>query len=461
MDMMKKVLKFLASLKLAVVIILSLATLIAVGTIVEAKFNDATVARKLVYDTIWMYIIMGSLAVSLIAVMVDRWPWKPRHASFICAHIGIILLLIGSVLTMQFGIDGSVRVPMGQSNQYLILPETDVLVYSSFDGDRYTKLLEQPVDFFSRKPSAAKPVKVSTLSGELKFTDYKPFVIPSRKVSAPKEANGRRGAGLRFQVQNANVNVIEWVVQRRPNELATHNFGPAALHLGPAPEKGRGFNEIFFTPASDETMKYVVFQKDQEQPIKSGTIKEGGSFVPGWKMPMEVRALRFLPEAEETWDLADRTSTTPLTTSAAKIEFNGSEHWILLNDTLKLFAPDAVYVISYGNRRVDLGFAITLKNFQIEKYPGTTRPASYRSVVSVPNIADHEISMNEPLKYAGYTIYQASFDNDPNTGEPAASVFSVNQDPGRWVKYLGSLIMSIGIILLFYFKQKVKKGKPA
>ncbi|MBC7371878.1 MAG: cytochrome c biogenesis protein ResB [Bdellovibrionaceae bacterium] len=458
--MMKKVLKFLASLKLAVVIILSLATLIAVGTIVEAKFNDATVARKLVYDTIWMYIVMGSLATSLTAVMIDRWPWKPRHASFICAHIGIILLLTGSVLTMKYGIDGSLRVPMGQSNQYLVVPETDVLVYSSFDGDRYTKLLEQPVDFFTHAPSPEKPVAVSTYSGEIKFTGYKPFVIPSRKVSAPKESNGRRGSALRFQVQNANVNVIEWVVQRRPNELATHDFGPAALHLGLAPEKGRGFNEIFFTPSPNESMKYVVFQKDQEKPIKSGTIKEGDSFVPGWKMPIEVRALRYLPEAEESWDLSDRTSTTPLTTSAARIEFNGSEHWILLNDTLKLFTPEAVYIVSYGNRRIDLGFAVKLKNFEVEKYPGTTRPAAYKSVVSVPNVPDREISMNEPLKYAGYTIYQASFDNDPNTGQPAASVFSINQDPGRWVKYLGSLIMSIGIILLFYFKQKAKKGKP-
>ncbi|RYZ69389.1 MAG: cytochrome c biogenesis protein, partial [Proteobacteria bacterium] len=118
--MMKKVLKFLASLKLAVVIILALAALTAVGTIVEAKFNDATVARKLVYDTVWMYTVMGALATSLIAVMVDRWPWKARHSSFVFAHIGIIFLLIGSVMTMKYGIDGSMRVPMGQSNQYLV-----------------------------------------------------------------------------------------------------------------------------------------------------------------------------------------------------------------------------------------------------------------------------------------------------------------------------------------------------
>jgi hypothetical protein len=455
----KKILKFLASLKLAVVIILSLATLIAVGTIVESKY-DALAARKLVYDTIWMYGIMGALSTSLIAVMIDRWPWKPRHAPFVFAHIGILVLLTGSVITMNYGLDGSLRVPTGQSNQYLIVPETDLLVYSSFDGDRYTKLNETAVDFFLHPPTPQKPIAIPAFNDVIKFTDYKRYVVPSRKVTAPAEPNGRRGAGLRFQVQNANVNVIEWLVQRRPTEVATHDFGPAAIHMGnSAPEVSQGRNEIFFVPQPDkESLKYVVFQKDQVKPINSGILKEGGKFVPGWKMPIEIRALRYLPEAEEGWDLLDKESPTPLTTSAVRLEFEGKEQWMLLNDTVKLFTKDAVYIVSYGNRRIDLGFPVSLLNFEVDRYQGTMRAAAYKSRVSVPDAGEHEISMNEPLKYRGYTIYQASFEDDPNTGQPVASIFSVNQDPGRWVKYLGSLIIVLGIILLFYYKKKAKKG---
>ncbi len=65
-------------------------------------------------------------------------------------------------------------------------------------------------------------------------------------------------------------------------------------------------------------------------------------------------------------------------------------------------------------------------------------------------MSEQLISMNEPLKYKGLTIYQASFQEE--NGQPVASIFSVNQDPGRWVKYLGSLIMTIGIVLLMWFK---------
>jgi hypothetical protein len=76
--------------------------IIAVGTIVESRF-DEYVAKKWVYKTWWMYTVMSVLVINLTAVMVDRWPWKRHHTAFVLAHIGIIILLLGSLLTMQFG----------------------------------------------------------------------------------------------------------------------------------------------------------------------------------------------------------------------------------------------------------------------------------------------------------------------------------------------------------------------
>ncbi|MGZ3747809.1 MAG: cytochrome c biogenesis protein ResB [Pseudobdellovibrionaceae bacterium] len=460
----RRIIKFLASLKLAVVVLAALACVIAVGTLIESKY-DATAARKWVYETFWMYTVMSFLAINLVAVMVDRWPWKPRHAPFVFAHIGILILMAGALLTQKFGLDGNVRVGIGESNQYVTVPETDILVYTSFDGDRYTKLAEKNVDFFSDPPSPQKPLVVTGYHSDIKFTGYKPYVLPSRKVVAPKEANGRHGSALRFQIQNENikVNVVDWLVQRRANELVTYDFGPARLHLGPAPQQGQGANEIYFTPdLAKGGLKYVVFKKDSEKPLKSGFVKEGEVFAPGWKMPMEVRALRYLPEAEEEWDLEERKAPTPLTTSAVKLEFNGQDHWLLMNDTLKLFTQEVVYIVSYGNRRLDLGFPLKLRKFEIGRYQGTAKAMAYKSIVEVPGVATpQEISMNEPLKYKGFTFYQASFQEDPKTQEPNASIFSVNQDPGRWIKYLGCFITVIGIIMLFYFKKKAKRGSPA
>lgn len=445
---LKKINKPLASLKLAVFIIISLAAITAVGTFVEAKY-DSYAARKLVYDTWFMYGIMVLLVVNLSAVMLDRWPWKKRHVSFVLAHIGIIVMLAGAFLTMNYGLDGSMRVGIGESNNLVQTAETDLVVYTSFDGDRYSKTLEQEVDFFKNPPTLEKPFVIPAYEGEIRVVDYKKYVVPSRKVIV--DESGKGGAGLRFQLQNPNVNVIEWLVQKKPNSLANHNFGPAQIYLGEAPAKGRGANEIFLTPMKEkESLRYVVFQKDSEKPLKSGVVKEGDVFDPGFKMALNFRVLRFLPSATEDWELQDSPRPTPLTTSAIKIIFDGKEHWVLLNDMVKLFTNNAVYLLTYGNRRTDIGFKLQLKKFAVTRYQGTMRAMAYESVVEVPDLGEQVISMNEPLKYKGLTIYQASFQEEE--GKPVASIFSVNHDPGRFLKYLGSLILSLGIVLLMWFK---------
>jgi cytochrome c biogenesis protein ResB len=95
-----------------------------------------------------------------------------------------------------------------------------------------------------------------------------------------------------------------------------------------------------------------------------------------------------------------------------------------------------------------------LQKFTIGTDPGTTKAASYASDVRLklgPNEISkdtYHISMNEPLKHGGYTFYQASYQMEQ--GKPPVSVFSVNYDPGRSVKYLGSLLIVIGVMLMFY-----------
>jgi cytochrome c biogenesis protein ResB len=61
--------------------------------------------------------------------------------------------------------------------------------------------------------------------------------------------------------------------------------------------------------------------------------------------------------------------------------------------------------------------------------------------------------MNHPLKQNAFTIYQSSYETD-ESGTPRYSILSVNQDPGRWIKYSGALMIVLGIISMFYFKPK-------
>ena len=113
------------------------------------------------------------------------------------------------------------------------------------------------------------------------------------------------------------------------------------------------------------------------------------------------------------------------------------------------FDDDKVYIVAYVNEKKDLGFQLRLKDFKVIRYPSSFKASSYESEVQVNASEDVKlISMNHPLKFSGYTIYQSGFEEDKE-GAPVASVFAINKDPGRFIKYFGSLLIVIGSFVLF------------
>jgi hypothetical protein len=68
------------------------------------------------------------------------------------------------------------------------------------------------------------------------------------------------------------------------------------------------------------------------------------------------------------------------------------------------------------------------------------------------------VTMNRPLDYPDLDGRQLRFfqENylapDKDRGTPLGSVFRVNYDPGRPVKYLGSGLIVLGIFLMFYMR---------
>lgn len=444
----KKIIKKLSSLKLAVTIIAYLCIVTAVGTVIESRL-DAAAAKAKVYDSFWMYLGLGALALSLIAVMVDRWPWQKRHAAFICAHIGIIFILIGSIQTLRWGVDGSMIVGIGQSQKQVTIADQQIVVYASFEGDRLSKIFEKDVNFL-KDDLVKNPISVQVEDGKFEFLEFKPYVIAKRQVQASDDAV--KGAGLRFQVTNNQFQQIDWLVQRKKDASVVTDLGPLRLRLGATPERGERKNEVVFLPVGANEIHYRVYSKDSDKEIKKGKIKEGEDFDLPW-MGLKVKVLRYHLSAHEKWDIEEKAAPTPLTVSAVKLRYKDQDHWILLNDTLRLFTENTGYFVSYINKRIELGFSILLKEFIKQNYAGTNKAMTYKSLVEIPGNGSHEITMNEPLNWQGLTFYQASFQED-QFGQPVSSVFSVNYDPGRVLKYFGSLIMSIGILLLFFNRRK-------
>lgn len=432
----------------------AIAGLTAWGTIVEAQY-DAYAAKKLVYGSWMMWLAMCLLVYNLTIVVIDRWPWKLRHYPFITVHAGLIILIMGSYVTYKHGLDGQMVVNINSKNNMVSVPETDLVLYATFDGDRYSKIIDREVDFFLHPPTADKPYILDLGEDRIEILAYEKYARLQNKIKATQDAGA--GASIRFQLMNAAVKQVEQITQAKKNRLATYNLGPAKIHLGEVPENREPQNEAYLNPIDDEKVQYTVFHKDSKKPYKTGRMKIGDVVETGW-MGLELRLLDYLPRAIEDYEVVSSERPTPLTTAAVKIRHKEIEKWLALNDIVKLFSDSSAYLLSYQNRRMPLGFDMHLKNFEIQRYQGTMRAMEYASHIEATSAdglnVEATISMNEPLKYMGYTIYQASYQEDEVTGEPISSVFSINRDPGRWIKYLGSLVFSLGTIWLFYQRRK-------
>lgn len=430
----------------------AVAILIACGTIVESNY-DAMAAKKLVYDSWMMWTVMSLLIYNLTVVVIDRWPWQYRHYPFIFVHAGIITLIAGGYITSKYGLDGQMIVPVNSKNNQVSVDHTDLVVYATFNGDSYSKMVEREVDFFSNPPTEEKPYDVELGVDKVQIIEYAKYARLSNKVRVSTEPGS--GASIRFQIKNANVQQVEQITQTKKGRIASFNLGPAKIHLGEVPAAFQPQNEIYITPFDGNFVKYTIFHKTSAKPFKTGKLKIGEVVSTGW-MGLELRLLDYLPLAEEEYDVVKMERPTPLTTAAIRIRHRQKDRWVALNDIVKLFGDSSAFLFSYGNRRLNLGFDLHLKKFEVQHYQGTMRAMEYSSqveAISGDQNVQSTISMNEPLKFKGYTIYQASFQED-ESGQPTASVFSINQDPGRWVKYFGSIILSFGIIWLFYQRRK-------
>ncbi len=443
----QKFFKFLASIKLAVIILIGLAAISAVGTFYESLYN-ADYAKQVVYYSFWMFFFQGLLAINLIAVMIDRLPWKKRHTAFLLAHIGIILMLIGSLQTYLYGIDGVMVFPLGSKNRLIYLPQKEISVFSSFDGNKYTELLRKPVDLFKtfRKSDEGLSFKVESGS-DLKIKDYYMFAESRPRITSSESKQD--GPALRFLIEGSRAKQSAWLQVNKIRPVETKEFGLAQVTLSLNPPKTKlSTNEIFFYPGEDtEKVNYVLSSKVGQS---KGSLQIGDKIQTGW-MDFNLRLINYKKHAVEKIEFQEIKYPHALSTEAVLVEFRGKDYWIGVDQPLKVFDEDKVTIISYGKQRYDVGFNIQLKSFEVGRYQGTLKAASYSSVVEVDG-KETLISMNNPMMKNGLTFYQSSFQED-ESGKPTHSILSVNKDPGRFLKYFGSLVTGLGIILLFYFKK--------
>jgi hypothetical protein len=566
--------RFLASLKLAVTLLISLAIILGIATYIES-IASADEARRLVYQTWWFSFVLIILAINVAFAALSRLPWKRRHVGFVVTHAGIILVLAGSLITQRWGFEGQMALVEGEQSSALLLGESllEVTTHGSEDAESSEmKLLS--ADAF--KPGSRFELGHGTTATVLEY--YRNAVDTEEVSPYGNEPN----PAIHFGLKGSRAEVSEWLFARDPNrrslELGPANVVflevssedewdqllksgddpdaqsgmlvlkregqtyriPVQLNVGktvligegpysvtitrflpdsiveagklvnrsiqpinPACEiliEGEGVKEkhtlfslfpdfpslhgraesesLFetrfvmgrtsFTPGPNQL---IVVKKhtgelyyrlhDGGEVTAEGSLVQGQRIETGW-MDFKFLLKHYFPTArlesvyEPARTKADPASYPPAAKLWVQRGLESDEFWMGQGSSRSLILEGHHIHLAFGVRSYPLDFSIELKDFEIERYRGTDRPASFMSrvILSDPSFEkpiETEISMNQPLKHDGFTFFQASYRETP--GEPDMSVFAVTRDPGIPLKYGGSLVLIGGIMTMFYTRR--------
>jgi len=559
--------KFFASLKLAIALLLSLAGLFSLGTFVESTYGTEA-AKLAVYQSPWMSFFLILLALNVAAAALDRLPWKKKHTGFVVTHAGILLLLVGSLVTRAYGVEGQMAIAEGQTASRIILNESIIQLFSPDSGPLGSARV--PPKAFPWK--GREPLPILGLGPSLPEVFLLRYFPKSRQEESIQDSSDGPAA-LQVTLESSFMKVSHWLLLGDP-ERSRISLGPAELRFvrdplpiakkesseeeflefqfedsavktevpqktpkkiplkgtpyqvtvlrvlkdamvdrgqlidrsgeweNPAVElllEGKGIKEkhtvfskfpdfptihglkpsaarvrIFYrrpealSGASKNELRFVwretslpLYQIRKAGAIVGETVELGKEYATGW-MDFKFRIEKYYPQADANSvffeEPVQSQSEDHLSAAQVELAWHGERRslWLGQGNKKTISLGGRSLLIVYGLRMLPIGFRLELKDFRIDHDPGTSRPASFQSDVTLKDdftgtVRDVTIRMNQPLKHRGFKIFQSGYQQPE--GGPEVSIFTVAKDPGIPLKYLGALVMIGGILTMFYSKR--------
>lgn len=208
----------------------------------------------------------------------------------------------------------------------------------------------------------------------------------------------------------------------------------------------------------------AFYDKDEEKWFSHNLEKGKTLEVPwmGFKLVLEEHKEKQVPMLmpQKVLPIQKNNEMIRGSTRALELLIQGQSYWVTDKAPIQLLIKGKKVVFSLQKESLTLPFELLLTRFKMDKDPGTNRAASYESFVrlfSEKGPSEHHIFMNNPLKYQGFTFYQASYQQDRQGNY--ASTLSVNVDPGRPFKYGGSLMLVFGSMWHYWLNHRRRKKK--
>jgi hypothetical protein len=470
-----QVFQFLASLRLAVILLGVLIVISIVGTLAESKF-DADTARTWIYEAPWFHLWLLFLAANLICSAFMRWPWRKHHTGFLLTHLGIIVVMIGSVIGQVWGVEGTMTLFKDSAPDNALVLQKRQITIRDTDAQRAVmiRLGRQPLTV-----SEGDPLPLWGTPGGWQLD----AVASSPRLLATFQPNvaptGSTAVRVRLHTKAMQQTVDQWLLAG-DRDHSRIDLGLMTVDLSDenaaVPSAGAP-NRAIIRAGADGALRVEIFTGGQR--IADTPLVAGQALATGWN-DWTIEAAQILPSAAPGFHfhpLPEGETAPPGQTLSDGILVRATrgeqrvEQWIGAGWRLSLPTGSFPIDVSYGWEVYRLPFGLVLEDFIVERNEGTDEPASFQSNLAMVlpdgvRDATGSCSMNQPANYPDafwrsltgltYKISQASW----NPNDLSQSSVQILRDPGWLGKWTGSLILCLGLVLMFMFRRPGESSAP-
>jgi cytochrome c-type biogenesis protein CcsB len=464
---MKQLLSLLSSMKTMAILMSIFAFAIGYATFVENDYGTIT-AKADIYNARWFEILIGLLTLNLILNINKYKMYTLKKAPIFIFHVAFIIILIGAAITRYVGYEGTMHIRENASSSTMISSDTYFTVDAKV-GSKHE--LTSETIYLSKKSSnsLSSSLEIDAKKVNVEMIEY----IPDAVETTVEDKTGKAMASMMVTGTGKGepITLVDGKFYESENFVLDFNSGESfdKMVVSLFVEDGKFFmnhtTQLSYLKMDDQTKG--TLEANAKQPFTTRTLfsTAGGGFV--------LRT--FYAHASK------KTVSNP-NASAQRPGYDALRFKVSVDDVSKevlIFGQagrmakeyhneiNGVDVhLSYGSKQLQLPFELKLKEFQLDRYPGSMSPASYASEVILvdkeQNIEmPYRIYMNNILEHRGFRFFQSSYDKDEK-----GTVLSVNHDPGTLPTYIGYFLLTLGMFWSIFsnsnrFSQLAKKAKKA
>ena len=446
---MKKILKLLYSTRLTAILFVVFASAMAIATFIENDFGTQT-ARAVVYDAWWFELIMILFVINFIGNIFNYKLYKRKKWPTLIFHLAFIIIIIGAGITRYISYSGIMPIKEGETSN-IVLSDRAFLKVEIDDGKQQKSPIYKHLELSAlgnNKFSINSDFKGESV--KIKFINYIPHAV--KKLVANKNGTEflhfvESSGGQRhdhYIKKGSVLNVNNVLVSFNNPVPGGINFlqSKGVLNLE-APQDGN-----FFRMADQFRGKILKDSVTQFQLRSLYTIGNLQFVVPA--LPSKG-VLKTVSGNKNQFPYDELTLSVTVKSKTDTIKITGGNYATFAPKQFSLNGLN--FRVSYGSKYYKLPFSIKLRDFQLDRYPGSMSPKSYASEITVidkDRIFNYRIFMNNVLDFKGFRFFQASYSITPQYEETR---LSVNHDKwGTWVTYVGYAFLFLGLIVVFFNK---------